>query len=934
MMTIRNSTLNMMRLVLVAALMVLAVPVSVARGQCPAGWLPGEGVPGTAGTVRAVAVLPGGDFIVGGAFTVAGNAAVNNIARYNPTTGVWSALGSGVGGGPSLPGVYALAVLPGGDVIVGGAFSTAGGVLANNIARYNPLTEAWSALGSGMNGNVYALAVCSDGDLIVGGTFTLAGNAAANRIARYNPTTGVWSAMGSGVGGGPSTPGVFALAFLPSGDLIAGGSFTLAGDAAASNIARYNPTTAAWSALGSGTNGEIAALAVLPGGDIIVGGSFTMAGGAPASCITRYSPTIGVWSALGSGISGVSPRVRAVVVLPGGDVIVGGYFFTAGGVSARYIALYYPTTGVWSALGSGTNGDVEAFAVLQGGDVLLGGQFSTAGGVSASRIARYNPTTGVWSALASGTNSVVYALAVLPGGDMIVGGVFTAAGGVPANRIARYNPTTGVWSALGSGTNSFVRALAVLPGGDVIVGGEFTSAGGVPANNIARYNPVSGNWSALGSGTNSIVYALAVLPGGDVIVGGQFTSAGGVPVNRIARYIPSTGVWSALSPGVSGGPSVPLVYALAVLPGGDVLVGGQFTTAGGVSGRVGIARVAPNTSVWSEVGSGTNGAVYALTVLPGGDVVVGGNFTTAGGVAGRNRIARVNPTTGVWSAVGSGVSWPSGPPNSTVVSALAVLPGGDVIVGGNFTTAGGVAGRNRIARVNPTTAVWSALGSGMSGTFDEVRALAVLPGGDVVAGGDFVIAGGNVSAYLARYTFGAAAPTIGTQPVARVVCVGGSAEFVVTAVGTEPFTYQWRKGGAAIDTGVNPSAATGTLTLAGVGAGDAASYDCVVTSACGSVTSSAAVLTVLVCGCSPADVANTDGDPLPDGAIDNGDFNAFFSAFFLDQSDPGRLVADIASTDGEVAAVWPGGTAAGGPDGAIDNGDFNAFFISFFQSCP
>ncbi|MFN7439658.1 MAG: delta-60 repeat domain-containing protein, partial [Phycisphaerales bacterium] len=93
--TICNSTWSVMRLVLVAVLMVLAVPVSAARGQCAAGWLPGQGLPGMDGAVTALAVLPGGDVIVGGSFTFAGGVLANRIARYNPTTTTWSALGSG-----------------------------------------------------------------------------------------------------------------------------------------------------------------------------------------------------------------------------------------------------------------------------------------------------------------------------------------------------------------------------------------------------------------------------------------------------------------------------------------------------------------------------------------------------------------------------------------------------------------------------------------------------------------------------------------------------------------------------------------------------------------------------------------------------------------------------------------------------------------------
>ena len=47
----------------------------------------------------------------------------------------------------------------------------------------------------------------------------------------------------------------------------------------------------------------------------------------------------------------------------------------------------------------------------------------------------------------------------------------------------------------------------------------------------------------LGSGIVGGVYALAVLPGGDLIVGGQFVAAGGVAANSIARYSSTTSTW-------------------------------------------------------------------------------------------------------------------------------------------------------------------------------------------------------------------------------------------------------------------------------------------------------------------------------------------------------------------------------------------------------
>jgi hypothetical protein len=74
--------------------------------------------------------------------------------------------------------------------------------------------------------------------------------------------------------------------------------------------------------------------------------------------------------------------------------------------------------------------------------------------------------------------------------------------------------------------------------------------------------------------------------------------------------------------------------------------------------------------------------------------------------------------------------------------------------------------------------------------------------------------------------------------------------------------------------------------------------------------------------CSPADIANTDGDAGADGVIDNGDFTLFFTAFFLPESDPARVAADIADTDGNPCR-----------DDVVDNGDFSSFFTAFFIGC-
>jgi hypothetical protein len=75
-------------------------------------------------------------------------------------------------------------------VVVGGTFPVAGTVMANNIAAFDPVAGIWSALGTGVNNPVSSLTTLPNGDLVAGGSFTMAGGGAASRIARWNARAG------------------------------------------------------------------------------------------------------------------------------------------------------------------------------------------------------------------------------------------------------------------------------------------------------------------------------------------------------------------------------------------------------------------------------------------------------------------------------------------------------------------------------------------------------------------------------------------------------------------------------------------------------------------------------------------------------------------------------------------------------------------------
>ena len=101
---------------------------------------------------------------------------------------------------------------------------------------------------------------------------------------------------------------------------------------------------------------------------------------------------------------------------------------------------------------------------------------------------------------------------------------------------------------------------------------------------------------------------------------------------------------------------------------------------------------------------------------------------------------------------------------------------------------------------------------------------------------------GSVTSSVATLTVSAAsvAPSIATQPASQTVTTGQTASFSVVASGTAPLSYQWNKNSLAIS-GATLSSYT---TPATISSDNGALFTVVVSNTAGSVTSSAATLTV------------------------------------------------------------------------------------------
>lgn len=323
--------------------------------------------------------------------------------------------------------VQALTVDRHGNVYVGGSFSSAGGVPANYIAKWDGVS--WTALGDGVDNLVFALAVDDADNVYAGGWFTTAGGQSAMRIAKWDGSS--WSPMGSGMDGA-----VYSLAIDHNGIVYAGGMFTTAGSVAAMSIAAWDGTS--WSPLGAGLYnpwdvGMHAAFAIAIDADnnIYAGGEFVRAGDIETYCIAKWDGA--TWSELDGG---TDQEVFAIVIDDDGNIYAGGDAISrAGNVEVRSIAKWDGDS--WSPLGAGIGGYVYALAIDHHGNLYAGGDFGVAGEVAASCVAHWNGVS--WSPMGSGTSGTVFSLDADESGNVYAGGGFSTAGGVTSNCVAMWH---------------------------------------------------------------------------------------------------------------------------------------------------------------------------------------------------------------------------------------------------------------------------------------------------------------------------------------------------------------------------------------------------------------------------------------------------------------------------------------------------------------
>ncbi|KAJ2760272.1 hypothetical protein H4S06_001812 [Coemansia sp. BCRC 34490] len=402
--------------------------------------------------------------------------------------------------------------------------------------------------------------------------------------------------------------------------------------------------------------------------------------------------------------------------------------------------------------------------------LYLGGQFSSPDG-SYANIAQYS--NSVISPLNNtGINGIVYSMACI-NGLLYVGGSFdsTADSQVVVKNIAQYNTTSSGWSSLGGGTDETVTTVTPYsPFGSMAVGlrGNFKTlyaddtpgSVNVTVDGLAIWDAVGMMWA----GTPYVKSAPTLLfadvwddrPNNMALVAGPLSAVAALEANGAVLLDTTPSVQRLGIVGFSLQPDTDnrfavnsgLWYAKTNDTTPMLVVGGQFQTTGGSTN---IAAL--DNGRWGKLVDGINGEVLTLNNAA--------NLLFIGGVA--NVTSSDGEESGFYGLTVynmdkekvvdiQSLQGPDGSHDSVRINKVAIRADTSmVVVGGNFSTAGGMLGCPYICTFDINENQWSPLTS--STLIDQVVDMAFVDGMLLVAG-QFRNGSEPVS-YLMQYDFDA-----------------------------------------------------------------------------------------------------------------------------------------------------------------------------------
>jgi uncharacterized delta-60 repeat protein len=319
---------------------------------------------GVNGNVTTVAVQPDGAILIGGAFTEVGGQPRHALARLHGDGTLDPTFAD-----PAFNGnVEALALQPDGRILVGGTFTMIGAHAQNYFVRLDAsggFDASFADPGLCCDPLVNAIALQADGSVLIGGAFSQAGGVNDHfYFARFSPS-GVFDPAFPAV---TTFPEPAALMVAPDGSIYLSNGGT-------GTIMKLDGNGALVAGFASAVvDGAIDSFALQPDGRILIAGTFQHAGGAERHGLARLAadgsldPT---FADLHFSVSAADPNGYVYGIADQGDgkPVVVGNFSLANGAAQPYVARVATGDYAISALvvsGNGAGVDVTWYRLGDG----------------------------------------------------------------------------------------------------------------------------------------------------------------------------------------------------------------------------------------------------------------------------------------------------------------------------------------------------------------------------------------------------------------------------------------------------------------------------------------------------------------------------------------------------------------------------------------
>lgn len=366
-----------------------------------------------------------------------------------------------------------------------------------------------------------------------------------------------------------------------------------------------------------------------------------------------------------------------------------------------------------------------------------------------------------------------------------------------------------------------VNCVVAQSDGKVLMAGEFVKVNNLPYPHLARVSASGVLDTSFNPAPNDICRVVVVQPDDKILVAGGFSSIAGSSKTGLARLNSDGTIDSGFTCTVNGP-----VYSIVLRADGKILIGGSFSLVNGTP-RQNLALLNSDGSTAATYSTlAPSNYVNGVAIQEDGQALIVGGFLAVGSTS-RSYIARLTPETPAINtltidAEGSIVEWTRGGSAPNVENAEFRM----ALNGTSFTTVLGKGVR--------TATGWRLTNIALPGNQNfSIQARGMSRGG---------LFNGSSSIIQSRANFLRPKPVITVPPTAQTVVVEDTGvNFSVTATSAAAMSYQWKRNGASI-----PGAIQTSYTIpGGVAASHAGNYTCTVTSSAGSVTSAAALLTVV-----------------------------------------------------------------------------------------